>query len=240
MRSLALIAAPVLLLCACSEQEEAESELAIDTSDPLMSGALADQILVDPDMVNRNTGNMAASLAGQDGSVPFPDQGAEAILAARTEAVELVGGNSAMRSAPPATRVDGELPPEAALSVAARAASAGEGNGDCAAQAEFSAIWAARMPQAFPVYPRGAVHEAAGTDASPCALRVVNFTTPVDAGDVMDFYYTRAVADGFSAQRVIQDGDDILGGTRGRASYMVFVRPHPGGGTDVDLVTNGR
>ena len=204
-----------------------------------MDAALADQIMVDPDMVNRNSANLVASFPSQDGFVPVPDAGSAAIMAAREEAIAMLGGAAALRHAPEPTRVEGELPPEAALSVAARAASAGEGMEDCAALAEFSAIWAARLPEAFPVYPRGAVHEAAGSDAGACKLRVVNFTTPVPLADVMDFYFTRADAAGFEIQRVLQDGDDVLGGTKGGASVMVFARSRDDGMTDFDLVTSG-
>lgn len=238
LRATALLAAPLLLLGSCGSEQE-EPDLASDNGDPLMTGALADQILVDPDLVGQNTANGAASISAQDGSIPLPDSGPAAIAAARGEAIQLVGGNSAMRRAPPPERVDGSLPPEAALSVAARAASAGEGMEDCASLAEFSAIWAARLPQAFPVYPRAAVHEAAGTDRGACSLRVVNFTTPVPLGEVMNFYYTRALDAGFTPQRVMQDGDDILGASQGSASFMLFTRSLPGGGTEVDLITSG-
>jgi hypothetical protein len=100
--------------------------------------------------------------------------------------------------------------------------------------------WAARLPGAFPVYPRGAVQEAAGTDAAGCSLRVVNFVTPVPLGEVMDFYYSRARTAGFTTQRELQSGDDVLGGTKGSASYVVYARRLPSGHTEVDLVTSGR
>ncbi len=53
-------------------------------------------------------------------------------------------------------------------------------------------MWANRLPAAFPVYPRGAVQEAAGTDDDACALRVVNFQTGVSLDDVIDFYFSSA------------------------------------------------
>ena len=78
-----------------------------------------------------------------------------------------------------------------------------------------------------------------GTDDSGCSLRVVNFVTPVPLGEVMDFYYSRARVAGFSAQRVLQDGDDVLGGVKGGASYVVYARRLPSGNTEVDLITSG-
>ncbi len=229
----------LLLLAACSEEAGPPPVQVQEIGDPLMDAALADQILVDPDMVNRNTANQVISLGPEDGAIPLPDRGSDAVREAREEALAMVGGVAAMRRAPQPERVDGQLPPGARLSVAARAASSGEGNRDCAAIAQFSAVWAARMPEAFPVYPRGAVQEAAGTDADGCHLRVVNFVTPVAPGDVMDFYFTRASAAGFESQRVLQDGEDVLGGTAGDRSFMVFARSTADGMTNVDLVTTG-
>lgn len=205
--------------------------------DPALSGALGGQIMVDPDLVGQNQANAVASLPSQDGSLPTLDIGAEAIATARAEALRQVGGPGSLRKAPEAREVAGSLPPDAALTAAARAAAGGQA--DCAARARYTMQWAARMPEAFPVYPHGAVQEAAGTDAEGCALRVVNFRTPVPLGEVMDFYYTRARAAGFTAQRVLQDGDDVLGGAKGKASYIVYARRLPTGVTEVDLVTSG-
>jgi hypothetical protein len=227
-----------MLMSACGQEDASGAATAPDHSDPLMTAALADQIMVDPDMVNRNSANHAASLASADGSIPRPDAGPEAAIAARDEALALVGGSAALRRAPAPERIEGELPPEATLSVAARAAATPDGH-DCAAQAQFGAVWAARMPPAFPVYPRGAVQEAAGSDSGQCRLRVVNFTTPVTLNDVLDFYYTRAIADGFVVQAITQGQDNVLGGVRQERSFMVFARPAAGGQTSVDLVTTG-
>lgn len=229
----------MLLLAACGQDDGDSAPLVQHIGDPLMDPALSEQILVDPDMVNRNTANRPISLGPEDGSVPLPDRGTDAARAARGEALELISGIIAMRRAPQPERVDGKLPESARLSVAARAASAGDDNRDCASVAEFSAIWAARMPEAFPVYPRGVVQEAAGTDTNGCHLRVVNFATPVALGDVMDFYFTRGASNGFAMQRVLQDGEDVLGGTQGGRSFMVFARTQDDGMTTVDLVTTG-
>lgn len=211
----------------------------MDFSDPLMSAALADQIMIDPDMVNRNGANRVASFASLDGSVPRPDGGADAIRAAREEALDLVGGTNNLLRAPQPESRDGSLPAQGAFSVVARAATSASGMENCAAIANFSAIWAARMPVAFPVYPRGAVQEAAGTDDGACHLRAVNFVTPVPLAEVMDFYYTRARAENFDLRRTVQGEDDVLAGTRGTQSVTVFARELPGAMVSVDLVTSG-
>src|SRR5688572_23209233 len=238
VRSRILAASAALLLAGCGwfggDAEEPARE-----EDPATTGALGDQILYDPDLAGQNRADSAAFVPSGDGSVPTVDGGAAAIAAARADALRLVGGPGKMQKAPEPREIAGNLPADAALTAAARAAAAPGGNGDCAARAQYTMQWAARLPAAFPVYPRGAVQEAAGTDASGCALRVVNFVTPVPLGEVMDFYYSRARTAGFSSQRVLQGGDDVLGGTKGSASYVVYARRLPSGSTEVDLVTNG-
>jgi hypothetical protein len=153
--------------------------------------------------------------------------------------MRLVGGPGKLRRAPDAKPVAGAIPAEATLSAAARGALASGGEDDCAARVRYTMQWAARLPEPFLVYPRGAVQEAAGSDVGGCALRVVNFVTPVPLRDVLDFYYSRAQAAGFSAQRVQRDGDDVLSGSKGPASYVIYARRLASGNTEVDLVTSG-
>lgn len=234
--SLAL-AAPVLLLAACGQGEE--EQLAPAEGDPALSSALGDEIMVDPDLAGANQGNSALAAGSATGGLPPQELSREAVSAARAAAVNLVGGPSGMKKAPAAREVGGALPKDAALSAAAIAAASPGGAGNCADKAEYTMAWADRLPAAFPVYPRGAVQEAAGTDEGSCALRVVNYQTGVPLDEVIDFYFSSASKAGYSAQRVRDGGDDVLGGVKGSASYVVYVRRLPSGATEVDLVTSG-
>jgi len=214
-----LLALPLLLLAGCGADEPA----AVPDDDPLLAAALAEPILVDPDLVGQNRANSAVALPSHDDSLPSVDAGPEVIAAARDEALELVGGPGRMLHAPDA---DQGMPlPKASA--------------DCTAQAQVTAHWAARMPEAFPVYPRGAVLKASGTDASNCRLRVVNFVTPVPLNEVIDFYFTRARRAGYSSERSLRDADEVLAGTKASASYVVSARRLASGNTEVDLVTVG-
>ena len=102
---------------------------------------------------------------------------------------------------------------------------------------EYTSAWAAKLPAAFPVYPRGNTQEAAGTDEGACALRVVSFVTPVALDEVLAFYNTRAKSAGYSVEHVTSAGDNILSGTKGKAAYVVYGRRLPQGVTEIDLVT---
>jgi len=236
--TLALPLAAALTLSACGGSADEEQPTA--ESDPALSGALGEQIMVDPDLVGQNRANNAAGIASGDGSVPTIDLGPDAVAVARAAALQDVGGPGQMRKAPEPRKVGGTLPADAALTAAARAAASPGGSGNCAEKAQYTMQWAAKLPQAFPVYPRGAVQEAAGTDADGCSLRVVNFLTPVPIGEVMDYYFTRASKAGFSTQRVLQDGDDVMGGVKGGSSFVIYARGVPSGATEIDLVTSGK
>ncbi|HVR91332.1 MAG TPA: hypothetical protein VHG29_09605 [Novosphingobium sp.] len=231
---LALLIISALALSACGGAKDPAPKR--PDVDPAVSGALADQIMVDPDLASQNRGNAALSGGGPaDGSLPPEQATPEAIAAAKADALRLVGGQ--LRVAPSAS---GSAAARGADLTAADVASNLPGIGAaCPDKVEYSAAWAAKMPAAFPVYPRGHVNETAGTDKDGCRLRVVNFVTPVTPADVMNFYYTRARASGFAAGHSREGSDDVLGGTKGGAAYVVYARPLPGGLTEVDLVVNG-
>jgi hypothetical protein len=227
---------PTLLLSACGSKDQPTKPA---TDDPAMAGALAEPILTDPDLASENGANRAASVPTADGVIPAADMSPQALAAARSAALKLVGGPGAMKKAPQAHEVSSQLPADATLTAAARAAASPGGKGNCPAKVTYTAAWAAKLPGAFPVYPKGAVQEAAGTDDGGCVLRVVNFISPVPVPEVIDFYYTRASGAGYSAQHVRQAGEDQLGGTKGAASYIIYARDLPNGGSSVDLVTSG-
>ena len=210
-----------LALAACGGGAN-ETSVVADHADPLMAAALAGPIMVDPDMVDRNGANQLASFPDADGSMPRPDAGPEAAAAARAEAVDMVGGSSALRPVP--EPVDAEPASDAALA-------------RCASQARPGFRWAAVMPEAFPVYPRGAVLEAAGSDAPGCQLRAVSFATAVTVDDVLAFYTTRAAAAGYRVAHASAEGENVLAGGGPGGRVQVRVRPGEGGLTEVDLIT---
>jgi hypothetical protein len=121
--------------------------------------------------------------------------------------------------------------------IAAAKAAVAPGGADCASSVQYSAAWAARLPAAFPVYPRGNTLEAAGTDQGECALRIVSFVTPVALNEVLAFYATRAQSNGFGVEHVTREGEAILSGTKGASAYVVYGRKMNDKVTAIDLVT---
>lgn len=230
---LALLILPALAACGGANEPAAKSPEA----DPALTGALADQIMVDPDLASQNRGNAALSGGGPaDGSLPPELRTPEAIAAAKADAERMVGGPMQVVPAAGSSTTGKAEAPLSAADMAGNVPGVGAG---CPDKVEYSMAWAARMPAALPVYPRGHVNEAAGTDKDGCHLRVVNFVTPVTPTDVMNFYYTRARGAGFAAERKREGGDDVLGGSKGGAAYVVYARVMQNGLTEVDLVANG-
>lgn len=232
-RFVALGLAGTLLLAGCGTKDKkpADSE-----SDPALSGALGDRIMVDPEM------------AGQDGAAPAPhggqitvppaDRSPEAIEAAKAKAAALAGGK--LLPAPQPAQGGVNTLTEGAATAAQVAQAAKVAHTDCASKVQYSNTWATRLPADMPVYPRGAVQEAAGIDSDACALRVVNFITPVTPADVMSFYYTSASRGGYGAEYKLDGNDHVLGGHKNGKAYVVYARKQDNGLTEVDLVTSGK
>ena len=97
-----------------------------------------------------------------------------------------------------------------------------------------------RLPADLPLYPDARVTEAAGTQASGCALRAVSFASSASLQTVLDWYYTRVTSAGYSAEHQADGGEHVLGGTRDRdnGAFALFLTSRKDGGTDVDLVAN--
>ncbi|GMM94079.1 hypothetical protein [Qipengyuania sp. MTN3-11] len=232
--SLILAAAPLALLAACSGGDDAaDQDAAID---PATGEALSEDLASDPDLARGSEGNAALGGSGS-GSLPRIDTSPEAIEAARDRAYEMIGGEDALRRPGQPRELAGTDNVTAAMRQAAQAA-VEPGGQDCAARVGYTTAWAAKLPGAFPVYPRASTQEAAGTDEGACNLRIVTFRTPVPLDEVLAFYTTRAQAAGFGSEYVRASGDNILSGTKGRSAYVVYGRRLPEGLTEIDLVTS--
>lgn len=205
--------------------------------DPVIADALNEQLMTDPDLARINP---QAALLGGGGpaSLPVPplDRSAETIAAARAEASRLIG--AAPAHAPPPARGGPSGAGETAERTARGALAQLGVPTDCAGRIGYTMAWAARLPAAIPVYPRGHAQEAAGSDEGGCRLRVVNFLSPVPLPDMVDFYWARASAAGMVATHRTDGGDEVIAGKKGAAGFVAYIRARDGL-TETDLVTNG-
>ncbi|MBV1918885.1 MAG: hypothetical protein KUG65_12610 [Sphingomonadaceae bacterium] len=226
--------ASVALLAGCDQADE--KGVPAEEQDPAMTGALDDQIMVDPQL----SGQTGAAVAAGGASVELPPEqrSPEVIAAAKQDAAKNAGGT--IESAPqPGTGGSASLV-EAAVSAARVGQASRAASTDCAGKAEYSMTWATKLPDALSVYPRGAVQEAAGIDADGCALNVVNFVTPVAAKDVLDYYYTRVRQAGYGAAHKMDGDDHVLGGKNGTRAFVVYVRKLDKELSEVEIITTGK
>lgn len=237
-RRLLIGLAATALVSACSDADKKAPSG--EEQDPAVSGALEDQIMVDPDLAGQNGAAVTAN--GGNAGLPPVLRTPESIAAALQDAARQAGGTVETAPQPgtggAASLVEGAAT-AAQVAEASRAAST-----DCASKVEYSANWATRLPAALAVYPRAAVQEAAGINSNDCALTVVNFLTPVGTSDVVSYYYTMARKAGYGAEYRLEGDDHVLGGRGGSKAYLLYARKLADGPnkglTEVDLIVSGK
>ena len=220
--TLALAAAIALAGCGTGGDENAQNAAGNDT-DPALTSALEDQILVDPALTQQSNAN-AVRTTESPSQAPYPAAG---------------GGNEAAASAAKSSKAAAPKDQHAQLAAAARG---GGGNSCSTAPFDYNPAWANRLSPAFPVYPGAKVTEAAGNNQGDCRVRVVSFTTSDPWQRVLDWYHTKAVRGGYSSEQQIRDGDRVLAGVNesdGGAFYLI-VTPKPKGAEVALISNNGR
>lgn len=229
-------ACAALLLAGCGGNARNDAP-APPPEDAAILDALADPLMTDPELASQNQADAAIAVSGPVGAaLPPIDRGPEAIDAARDAAAALAG--KALPPVPEPTAASlADL--REALTAAQMALAAKVPGSGCARRAEYSARWAALLPDALQVYPRGAVEEAAGIDAPGCRLRVVHFRTPVPLAEVLGFYHARLRAGGYTAAHEAEGAEHALRGRKGAADYVIYLRKGAEGLTAADIVIGG-
>ncbi|WP_294077779.1 hypothetical protein [Sphingomonas sp.] len=210
-----------------------DDEIAGNSADPQLMGALQDQIMVDPQLAQQSNKD-AIRPPSQPYSAPVPAETVAAATPARPKDGELLKA-----PAPSEGKSDAIAAREEAVTLGGLAARQKDPRtAQCATKLNYSAAWAARMPADMPLHPQARIVEAAGAEGGACGLRVVSFSTPQPLETMIDWYYTRAIRGGYTAEHQVKDGQHVLGGTKGDAAYVVFLSARADGGTDLDLIAN--
>lgn len=234
------LALTAMLAGGCGSPEESYVALPDNAGDPMLTAALDDPIMSDLDLAQQNQANSAITVAGVSGSLPPMAESPDHIARARSDLERLMGAPGRIFDAPPPQTVTGVLGKAYSATAAMRVAGGTIGKPDCASQLEYSAIWAARMPPAFPIYPRAETQEAAGTDAGGCRVRAVTYRTPVPTGEIVDFHYTLGRRAGMEVALVEEGGQQRLSGNADGRAFEALIRPYGENGTEVELITSGR
>ncbi|WP_404338383.1 hypothetical protein AB2M62_05645 [Sphingomonas sp. MMS12-HWE2-04] len=227
-----------IALASCGKDPEAVADVNLsgNIADPALASALQDQIMVDPQL-----GQQANRDAVRPASQPYSGGVPSDAVAANSNPVDA----SKLLHAPAPTTAGKDC----AQCKAGREAITLGGlaqrqknvrTSGCAGSLRYSAAWAQRLPADLPLFPQARVTEAAGSEGGKCALRVVSFSAAQPMQVLVDWYYTKAVRAGYTAEHQLDGAEHILGGTRARddGAYVLFLTARPDGGTDIDLVAN--
>lgn len=240
MRRCLSIALSCLTLAACNGGSGSnESDLAAldaeliagqsaNSADPQVMAALNDPIMVDPQLsAKSNADAIRPAPQPYDASIPHPD------IAAGSAAT----AEKLLAAPAPKPLADNAIRQSITLAALARAKGP-KSAATCTARLSYSADWANRLPSEMPLYPDARVTEAGGIEGDGCSMRVASFFVAKPTALLVDWYYTRAIRAGLTAEHQVDGATHVLGGTRrdGRA-YLVVLTNRGDGGTDIDLVT---
>lgn len=189
-RSTSLIFVTLCCAAACSEAPPAKTDAQVMGTDPVISRALNDPLMIDPDLAWINEANAAIGYHGSHALPSFtPDERAEALArdAARIELRE----EGSIEELPVAESLkDGES--LTGLSTLREIVETVGAPDECVEGASDDLAWAARMPISASIMPHGMVQQAAGSDTGSCKLRIVRYVTQADAQDALQYHFTRA------------------------------------------------
>jgi hypothetical protein len=251
-RNLLWALAPIAL-AACGSKPAADSNIdSLDAElagngqgnsrDPAMMSALQDQIMVDPALAGQaNNDAVRPPQQPYSGATP-PDS----VAPSKTDGTATAdAGGSSSGGSKPTPAPSGDCPQckikDDSLTLGALAKRQNDQRtAGCARALQYSTGWAQRLPADLGLYPDARVDEAAGAAKSGCALRVVSFSTSASVQTVLDWYYGRATAAGYSAEHQADGGQHVLGGVRAKdgGAFVIYVEKRADGRTEVDLVAN--
>lgn len=214
-----------LMLSACGGKDNDKGGNEID---PAVANALEDQIMVDPNLVGQANRFGRTGSTGSEAPVPAPGVGGRTVQPGK------------LLRAPAPTTATGTGSVTLSERADDQAARTSQGSSACEKNFHYSASWAALLPEAFPLYPDAQVMEAAGNNQLPCRMRLVSFVSKAPLQTLIDFYYTQAVRNGFTAEHQLADGEHVLAGTREKDDgvYYLTFNARKGGGTNVDMIVN--
>lgn len=211
-------------------------EVSGNAADPALASALQDQIMVDPQLSRQANGD-AIRPPGQPYSGGVPSDA----VAADTDQVDMGG----LMKTPAPTKADQNCTQCAAgrdsVTLGGLAARQRDSRtSQCASSMTYSAGWANRLPRDLPLFPQARVAEAAGSETGTCQLRAVTFSASQPMQTMLDWYYTKAIKSGYTAEHQVDGEQHILGGTRDKdgGAYVLFMTARSDGGTDIDMVAN--
>jgi hypothetical protein len=226
----ALIPAIALALASCGEEPGAyERNSDLLDADPLLSAALHDPLMADPDLSHRNEANAAVTVPASHALPPLLRSDDAARAAREAARLELLEGGRIPELPRPAGK--GPAGFAGARTAGAMLAAAGA-PARCVEGLEEGFAFAADLPPIAGIMPHGMVQVAAGS--ADCGARAVRYLTPAATEDVLQYHFTRARRAG-AAPRLHDAPERMVSASGDGGAMLVAVREGPGGLTAVDL-----
>ncbi len=230
-----------LMLAACGADAGPANIASLDdelveggnATDPLLAAVVQDPLMTDPQLSTRSNAD----------SVRPPAQPYAAPIPTTDVAAAPDSDDGQLKTAPDATKGACRQCAIARDAITLGALAARQSDPrlrSCAPSLRYAAGWANRLPSDLPLYGGARVIEAAGTDGAGCTLRAVTYRTRQPVARMLDWYFTRGSSAGYATDHQADDEVHVLTGSRSRdgAAYVAFVRPAPGGGSEIDLLVN--
>lgn len=223
-------------LAACEDAPETRETDCVEeliAQDPIVARALADPLMVDPDLAWRSEANAAITFRDDHPLPAFEARADAASRAVEAARVELLADGQIPALPAPA---DGEGEPALGdLTTAAEIVTALDARPDCIERMDGRLDWSTKMPVTSSVMPHGMVRQAAGVDVGTCVIRVVRYVTPAAPSDVLEYHFTKVDRARFSIERFDAPEAQLRADRRDQA-IAVHVREGPGGMSAVDVV----
>lgn len=224
-----------LMAAACADPvDEVANDAALIASDPIISRALHDPLMSDPDLASRNEANAA---------IGFVDSGALPVITASPEAaskahealrLDLLERGSIPELPPPAHSASGkEMGPLTSAVDLLAAVGAPE---VCERQLIEDFALAANLPRVAAIPPSAMVMQSGGADGDNCGLRIIRYHTVAPREDVAQYHYTEALRGGLRVLRYTEPDDIIAATGEGGEALLVYIRTAANGLTGVLLI----
>lgn len=234
--------AVTLLLPGCGASEaDAPVE---QRPDAMITQALNQQIMIDPDLAAYNEANAALS-GGTDHTIPAID-GSHAAIARAREAASRIIGESLDADILPDGQM-GDRVPDMALLTAAGTAKVLQLADDCGSNLNYSMRWVAELPDNLQPLPMSNALEAAGANGRGCSMRWVHLISPVPPEEIAAFHWKKAeITDAepnfrqSDAEFRIDWSERVSGAQSQNAEHRrstAIIRPRGNGLSDIYLVT---
>ena len=234
---LCLMIAPMIATCSGAKTDHAPDTSAI-APDPVIARALNDPLMSDPDLASRNEANAVIGFVDSSALPVLPATSQQARAAREAARLELLESGS-IADLPRAHDDPSDGPRGRALGPMASAADFVAALGAparCAARLNDDFAFAANLPQAAAIMPRGMVVQAGGADSAPCRIRIIRYQTAAAPEDLLQYHYARAVQAGLDAARHAVPEEIIAAAGDGGETLIVHVRPGVHGLSGVDLL----